>query len=264
MKVSKKGVDLIKKHEGCVLHAYKCPAGIWTIGYGHTGPDVTPGLKISQTRADFLLAEDAEKTGKGVLAALGEAARTVLQEEFDAFVSLAFNIGVAAFAKSTVCKRYKAGDKNAAAKAFLMWNKATVNGKLQPLEGLTKRRAEESALFLSGNGKMQLRGGEDASTPDALVPEASVVPDLKANDKSLVKSKEVIVGSGLGVGGIINTISSFTIDDANQVKNSIAEVKVDTPIMQKLHVPEMFSGAVVILGLFIVYKRIVARKNGER
>lgn len=263
MKVSKKGLDLIKKHEGCVLHAYLCPAGILTIGYGHTGPDVTPNLKITQTRADFLLSEDVNKHGNGVMKALGPAAKTILQEEFDAFVSLAFNIGVAAFAKSTVCKRYKAGDKAACANAFAMWNKARVKGVLQPVAGLTKRRAEEAALFLSGNGRTLVRATAE-DVPDALVPETSIVPETKDNDRPLVKTKEVIVGSGLGVGGILNTISSFTIEDANQVKNSISEVKVDTPIMQKFHVPEMFSGAVVMLGIFIVYKRITERKNGMK
>lgn len=136
------GLALIKSFEGKRLTAYKCPAGVWTIGYGSTGPHVRPGMTISEAEAEALLRKDLARFENTVAAALPNAT----QNQFDAMVSLAFNIGSAAFAQSTVVRRAKAGNHAGAADAFHMWNKA--GG--QEIAGLVRRRAAEAALYLKG------------------------------------------------------------------------------------------------------------------
>jgi len=141
MKTSDAGTTLVKSSEGLKLIAYKCPAGIWTNGYGHTGPDVTPGQVITQVQADALLARDLERFEAGV-------ARLVQvhlsQNQFDALVSFSFNLGLGALQGSTLLRLLNAGDYAGAAAQFPRWNKA--GGKELP--GLTRRRAAEQALFL--------------------------------------------------------------------------------------------------------------------
>lgn len=140
-KINNSGVDLIRQFEGCELHAYKCPAGVWTIGYGHTGSDVKPGLVITQQRAVDLLQLDLARFEKAVAASLKVK---VTDNQFSALVALAYNIGPAALAKSTLIKRLNAGKVQEAADQFLAWNKA--GGRT--LAGLVCRREAERALFL--------------------------------------------------------------------------------------------------------------------
>lgn len=142
MKTSANGINLIKQFEGLELEAYQDAVGIWTIGYGHTGPDVKPGMRITEKEADNLLSKRlAREFEPGVNSAIrGD----VNQNEFDALVSLAYNIGVSALKKSTVIKRLNKGDIMGAADAILWWNKA--GGRV--LNGLVRRRAAERALFL--------------------------------------------------------------------------------------------------------------------
>ena len=145
MKTSRTGIDLIRKWEGCRLAAYRCPAGVWTIGYGHTSmagpPTVTAGLKITQQEADDILVRDLVKYEAAVDRAL---TRSPTQPQFDACVSLCYNIGQGAFAGSSVARKFNAGDISGAADAFLLWNKA--GGKVLP--GLEARRADERRMFL--------------------------------------------------------------------------------------------------------------------
>ncbi len=144
MKTNAAGLDLITRNEGCVLHAYQDSVGVWTIGYGHTGADVQPGLVINQAGAEQLLRRDLDKFERGVEGELDGAACT--DNQFAAMVSLAYNVGLGNFAKSSVLRLHRAGDYNGAAAAFSMWNKA--GGRV--LAGLTRRRAEEARLYLRG------------------------------------------------------------------------------------------------------------------
>lgn len=136
------GLTIVKRFEGLELKAYKCPAGVWTIGYGSTGPHVTPGKVITEATADALLQADLDRFEEGV----AQLAPGATQGQFDAMVSLAFNIGLAAFRKSTVLRRHLAGDHAGAAAAFALWDKA--GGRV--LAGLQRRRAEEARLYRSG------------------------------------------------------------------------------------------------------------------
>lgn len=136
------GLALIKQYEGCSLKAYKCPAGVWTIGYGRT-TKVKAGDNCSQAQADAWLIEEYDAFERQVLA----SARVKLSDaQAGALVSFAYNVGIAALKGSTLVRKVNAGDYEGAAIEFGRWNKAA--GKV--LAGLTKRRAAESALFRGG------------------------------------------------------------------------------------------------------------------
>ena len=140
------GLNLIKSFEGCKLTAYQDVAGIWTIGYGHTR-GVTAGMVFTQQQADQALADDLLSTETSVDRAV--QAVTTTDNRFAAMVSLTYNIGSGNFASSTVLREHLAGNTQAAAAAFLLWNKATINGVLQVVAGLTRRRPDEQALYLT-------------------------------------------------------------------------------------------------------------------
>jgi len=145
-KINERGIALIKKYEGLRLDAYRCPAGVLTIGYGHTGSDVKDGLCITATEAECMLKRDISRFEAGVDAILGSAPTT--SDQFSAFVAFAFNLGLMALHKSTLMKKHRAGDFLAASKQFAAWNKARRNGQLVPLAGLTARREAERKLYM--------------------------------------------------------------------------------------------------------------------
>lgn len=140
MKTSPTGISFIEAWEGCKLTAYQDIVGIWTIGVGHTGPEVVRGKRITQAEADAILAADLVRFERAINA---EVKVPLTQNQFDALVSLAFNIGVGAFSKSTLLRKLNAHDFVGAAKAFLSWNRA--GGKVS--NGLTKRREAEMNVF---------------------------------------------------------------------------------------------------------------------
>ena len=143
MNISPKGANLIKEFEGMRLVGYLCPAGIPTVGLGHTGPEVKRGMKITEAQAWAYFHKDIQKFERGVLQALAGA--PVTQSQFDAMVSLAFNIGVGAFARSSVLRNHKAKRYTLAANSFLLWVKAGA----KTLPGLVRRRQAERKLYLS-------------------------------------------------------------------------------------------------------------------
>ncbi len=140
------GLALIKHFEGCRLTAYKDVAGIWTIGWGHTG-GVSEGMTWTQDQADAALLEDLSGFETAVQTGVADAATT--PNQFAAMVALAFNIGSGAFASSSVLREHRAGQYENAANAFLLWNKSTIDGVLQVVQGLTNRRTAERTLYLS-------------------------------------------------------------------------------------------------------------------
>ncbi len=152
MIVSGNGLALIKHFEGCSLKAYVCPAGKLTIGYGSTGAHVKRGHDITLMEAENLLLHDLERFETGVEALV---TRPMTQGQFDALVSFAFNVGLdidadtqaEGLGDSTLLRKFNAGDLVGAEAEFKKWNKATVHGRVVELEGLTKRRACEAAVF---------------------------------------------------------------------------------------------------------------------
>lgn len=141
MKISKEGLDLIKKFEGVRLKAYQDIVGIWTIGYGSTD-NVYEGLTITQKEADQRLCDYLNNLCKQ----LDNIIKVPLKQcQIDAICSFAYNLGVGALKRSTLLIKLNKSDFEGAAEEFLKWDMA--KGKQIP--GLTKRREAEKKLFLS-------------------------------------------------------------------------------------------------------------------
>lgn len=136
----KVALDLIRRWEGCKLTAYQCSAGVWTIGWGSTGPGITRGVVWTQAQADSRLASDVRKFADGVFGAVTASAN---ENQLGAMISLAYNIGLGAFRSSTMLRLFNAGDISGARAQFQRWNKA--GGKV--VNGLTNRRNDEAAVF---------------------------------------------------------------------------------------------------------------------
>lgn len=139
-KINAAGLTILKRFEGCELKAYRCPAGVWTIGYGSTGKQVKPGMVISVEEAEALLRDDLSRFERAVAEAAGSGTN---DNQFSAMVCLAYNIGTGAFSKSTLLKKHLAGDFDGAAQQFLRWTVA--GGRV--LNGLVRRRKAEADLY---------------------------------------------------------------------------------------------------------------------
>jgi lysozyme len=131
---------MTERFEGLNLSAYQDVVGVWTIGYGHTGPEVIPGLTITQEQAEAYLQEDIADT---VDAVNGLVHANLTQSQFDALVDFVFNLGRKNFATSTLLQKLNAGDYDGAADEFEKWSHA--GGKL--VAGLLRRRREEREQF---------------------------------------------------------------------------------------------------------------------
>ena len=159
MKVSDAAKAMIKHHEGVRTRPYRCPALLWTVGVGHVIDPSHAAVKYEERRnlpipdgwdrsltmgeVDAILSQDLARFERGVARLCPASTRH--QGQFDALVSLAFNIGLGNVQRSSIRMRYNRGDIEGAADAFLMWTKAA--GKVLP--GLVKRRNDERALFTS-------------------------------------------------------------------------------------------------------------------
>lgn len=180
--------ELIKKWEDLRLEAYlPTPYDVWTIGWGHT-KGVKPGDVITEAEAQRLFDEDVQWAEDAVnkLVKVG-----LTQNQFDALVSLTFNIGETQFRNSTALKRLNAGNYEGAAEAMTWWNKQ--KGKV--LRGLVRRRAEEKEYFLSD---------------DFITETKSVTPVQDDEFKSLLKSKEMIGGFTSVMAGISAFLGDLT------------------------------------------------------
>ena len=139
MRTSEKGLNLIKKYEGLRLKAYKCPAGVWTIGYGHT-KGVKQNDTITEAQAVELLLRDVLDC-EGVINRLVK--KTLNQGQFDACISFIFNLGAGNFQRSTLLRKINQDDFAGASREFSRWIYS--GGKI--LNGLKKRREEEKQLL---------------------------------------------------------------------------------------------------------------------
>lgn len=155
MQMTDGGLALIRQFEGFRGEAYRCPAGVWTIGYGHTSaagpPEVKPGMRMSEAEARAVLARDAELFARVVRRAL---TREVNESQFSALVSFAFNVGEGAFRRSSVLKAVNEGRFDDVPERLMLWVKA--DGRR--LEGLARRRRAEARLFAT-------RAASRAETP---------------------------------------------------------------------------------------------------
>ena len=196
--VSPQGISLIKRFEGCHkkgkdgnYKAYRCIAGKWTIGYGHTY-GVRSGMTCTPEECDSFLNEDMNKAGAQIRQVVNVP---LSQSQFDAIVSFVFNLGIGNFKSSTLLKKLNKGEYNSVPAELMKWNKARVDGILTELSGLTRRRAAEASLWALDNDL----GESEPIMPQR--PEAAAV-------KPLAKSK-TMAGAGLaGTAGMCSEIAT--------------------------------------------------------
>lgn len=236
-------VGIIAEREGCRLRTYKCPAGVWTIGWGETDPEkARPGATCTQQQADRWLLEDLQRRAVRVQTMLTVHAEP---NQLGALVSLAYNIGIEALARSTVIKRHNAGDPEAAARAFGLWNQARVKGQLQVLPGLTARRAAEAALYL---------------TPEPDAPRERM-PQAVAAESSIAASP-IAQGGAVTVGTGALALLQEAGAQATPVGDALGKVK--EIVVGTLGVPADLFLPVVLLaaGAAVLYWRWKQRSGG--
>lgn len=141
MRIDEHGLALIKAFEGLKLNAYRCAAGVWTIGYGHT-LGVNPGDTLTEQAADLFLRQDAAVAEASVNRYVNVP---LTQKQFNALVSFVFNLGSGNFRNSTLLKKLNAGDYQGAGEELLRWVRAGDT----TLPGMVRRRAVEKTLFES-------------------------------------------------------------------------------------------------------------------
>jgi len=195
MKMSAAGLATVKEFEGLRLKAYKCPAAVWTIGYGHTSaagaPMVTSDLEITREAAEEILKKDMVQYEDGVRKYVKV---DLSQGQFDALVDFAYNAGVGALAKSTLLKRVNAEKFDEVPAEFMKWTK----GGGKELPGLVRRRRAEVKLW---------RGLEE-DIP-ASITQTRFQPDQPKARKSITQSKEAnaaVAAGGLGTIAVVQEV----------------------------------------------------------
>lgn len=182
MQTSSDGLKIIKDFEGERLQAYLCPAGIWTIGYGHTDaagpPKVTPGMVITKRDAEDILRRDLRQYENAVDSAVKVA---LTQNQFDALVSFCFNVGAGAFRKSSLLTKLNRGDYASVPGELMKWNK----GGGKELPGLTRRRRAEAALWRKIDETQPLEPEDTRVVPDAPTPKKTIVQSREANTAAI-------------------------------------------------------------------------------
>ena len=231
MKTSQRGVELIVRFEGFKGEAYLDPIGIPTLGFGFT-KNVKMGDRITLFDAKERLKKELVEYEHGVLSA---CTRMPNQNQFDAFVCFAFNVGVAGFKKSSVLKAHNRGDDQAAARAFGLWNRA--GGKVWP--GLTRRRAAEAALYLEPAVQF---GTDPEPMPQSVEPERPMTA-------STINRASVVAGGSTAIVAATETVNSI-----NYLKRGVDE-------LQDWLVPVLLIVAVCAVG-YIIYERVSARRQG--
>ena len=214
MKVSERGIELLKTFEGLELEAYQDIAGVWTIGYGHTGQDVQPGMRITEREAEALLRRDLRSRESAVERLSNPPLN---QNEFDALVSFVYNVGENAFGRSTARKRLNRGDRLGAADALTWWNKATVSGVLREVMGLTRRRAAEKALFLTPVTPPLVR------EPENLNENSRVTPVEDPPRRGSVAESRTVQGATVagGAGAAASTMGRDNAEELDQIETNI-------------------------------------------
>ena len=143
-----KGLAVTETFEGCRRTAYQDQVGVWTIGYGHTGPDVHAGMTVTEEEAQALLEKDIRNAAECVNHLV---VVKLTQEEFDALVDFVFNVGAGALQRSTLLRELNAGNFTGAAAQFALWSRA--GGAV--VAGLLRRRLAEQTLFRQGRAGLE-------------------------------------------------------------------------------------------------------------
>ena len=238
------GLTLISKSESIRLKAYLCPAGVPTIGRGHTAgvtfEDVKNGRTITVDEERAMFQADMAEWEAGVRRLLK---REPNENQLAAMVSLAFNIGLGAFGSSTVLKAFNRGDDTAAARAFGLWNKITDPSSKQKVvsNGLVSRRAQETALFLT-----PVQEAGDTKFPPSMPQE--IAPPVTPTGSRINKSA-VITGTGSSVALLTDVLSK--INDFKDGFNKLGQWAVP-----------LILGIVIAGAAWTLYERYKLRKDG--
>jgi GH24 family phage-related lysozyme (muramidase) len=245
------GVELVADSETLCLRSYLCPAQVWTNGWGETA-GVMPGMRWTKEYADARLQDSIASFARAVLE-LCTRAPTAYQ--LAAMVSLAYNIGLSAFAKSSVLRLHNKGDFAGAARAFALWNKATINGKLTELRGLTIRRAKEAALYLR----------EELDEVPAPIPQA-VAAESPMRASPIIQS-----GAVAGTAGGLQLLASLS-DGAKSAGDHVGVLGGVATQVQSVAgqvsgfvgiTPQQLIGAAIVIAAGVaIYQRIKQRQGG--
>lgn len=238
--INAKGLVLIRDFEGFSAVAYLCPAGVWTIGYGFT-QGVKEGDTITREAADARLTYEVGAFATGVANLI---TRPASENELAAMTSLAFNIGLSAFGRSTVLRAHNRGDTDAAARAFALWNKA--GGKV--MRGLTRRRAAEAALYLEPvRVKIDIPAQPIARMQ--IDPEEAM-PQKVDPERSMTRST-IVQGASLsgGVAGL--SLAAEGARAVSDIRYSLGDF-----------LPHIALGIIVLAAGWIIYERLKQRRGG--
>lgn len=204
MRTSPNGIKFIAEHEGEILHVYADPVGLPTLGVGHLLTEsekraMPVGTKITKEQSREYLAKDLARFERAITA---NVQVPVTQNQFDALVAFAFNIGESAFKRSSTLRKLNNKDYAGAADAMLAWNKArNKKGVMVALPGLTRRRKEERALFLTPDS-----AAAPNSKPSDEIPDNGVVPAIQPSDPQLIETKiteETVTGGSTVTASVI-------------------------------------------------------------
>lgn len=238
--INKKGLDLIREFEGFSAVAYLCPAGVWTIGYGFTS-GIREGDTITREQADARLDAEIAHFANGVEAVLTRPAN---ENQLAAMTSLAFNIGLAAFARSTVLRAHNRGDEESAARAFALWNKA--GGRV--MRGLTRRRAAEAALYLE---PVRLKIDIPAqSVARVQIDPEEAMPQKIDPERPMMRST-IVQGAGIsgGVAGL--SLAAEGARAVGDIRYSLGD-----------WLPYIALGIIVVAAGWVIWERLKQRRGG--
>lgn len=223
--INQAGMNLIKQWEGCKLKAYKDVAGVWTVGYGLTSRagfiEVGPDTVLTQDEADWYLEQVVDKFASDIRPMI---AGQINENQFAAFVSLAYNIGVGAFKRSSALKHFNAGRIELVPDAMRMWKKA--GGKT--VQGLINRREAEVALFLKPVSK----------------PAPVVAPKQRSTPAQSRTVQASVVQGASAVGGAVGALNA--LDGTAQIVALVGCI------------------VIALLALFIMRERLRAWSSGWR
>lgn len=257
MRTTPEGLGLIKSFEGLALRAYRCPAGVLTIGYGHTGPEAQIGRSITREGADRILWADVERVEAGIAPLLRVR---VSDDEWSALVSLAFNIGAAAFKGSSVLRKLNAGDRIGAASAFDLWVKARdpKSRAKVVLPGLVKRRALEKALFLRGESAGAGGSGPltTAPTPAGTMPQEVIAARPAKEVRERLDQSRSVQGGVVAAGSTGLSLVTEALSEAQDQFTGLAPY---------LDTAKYVLMALALAGIFFaLYARYDDWKKGKR
>lgn len=237
MRLSIQSIDKLKQLEGFRAKAYiPVPGDVPTVGYGFT-QGVQLGDVMTRAEADARLVEELRPYETAVWQGCTNAPN---QNQFDAMVLLCFNIGIAGFKRSTVLKAHNRGDHQAAARAFALWNKS--GGKVYA--GLTRRRAEEAALYLT---PVPGDASNPAQGPDLEMPQR--IDAERPMTASTINRASVVAGSTAAVATVAETA------------RTVADVKYSAQSLGDWLVPALLVCVVLLCG-YVVWERITQRREG--